>query len=78
MFIYFWEGRKGQRERETEFQAGSRLSVVSTEPNPGLELTNQEIMTWAEVESLTNWATQAPTDFFKRKYILFFRTVLDL
>ena len=65
MFIYFWEteteheqGRGTARERESE--AGSWLWAVSTEPNVGLELTNQEIMTWAEVGILTNWATQAP------------------
>ena len=26
----------------------------------GLELTSREIMTWAEVERVTDWATQAP------------------
>ena len=35
----------GQRERETESEAGSRLWAVSTEPNAGLELANREIMT---------------------------------
>ena len=36
---------KGQRERGTEFEAGSRLPAVSTEPDAGLELTNLETMT---------------------------------
>ena len=38
---------RGQTEREgdTESKVGSRLWVVSTEPNAGLKLTNHEIMT---------------------------------
>ena len=46
-----WTG-EGQRERE--------IWAVSTEPHMGLELKDREIMTWAEVGSSTNWATQAP------------------
>ena len=34
-----------EREGDTEFEAGSRLHAVSTEPNMGLRLTNHEIMT---------------------------------
>ena len=34
-----------EREGDTESEAGSRLSAVSTEPNEGLELTDCEIMT---------------------------------
>ena len=49
-----------EREGDTECEAGSRLWAVSTEPDVGLELTNREIMTWAEVGRLTDWATQAP------------------
>ena len=37
--------REGQRERETESEACSRLLAVSTEPDAGLEPTNCEIMT---------------------------------
>ena len=52
---------KGGAEREgDESEAGSRLWAVSTEPNAGLELTDHEIMTWAEVGHSTNWATQVP------------------
>ena len=47
------------RDRDTESEAGSRLWTVSTELDMGLEPTNCEIMTWAEVWCLTNWATQA-------------------
>ena len=70
MFIYF-EGEKDrvqagqeQREREgdPESEAGSRFWAVSTEPDVELKLTNCEIMTWAEVGRLTDWATQAPQD----------------
>ena len=39
-----WE-RVREREGDTESEAGSRLCVVSTEPNVGLEPTNSEIMT---------------------------------
>ena len=48
-----------EREADTESEAGSRLWAVSTEPDVGLELTDREIMTWAEVRCLTKWATQA-------------------
>ena len=55
MFIF--EGEKerqsmsgeGQREGDTESEAGSRLRAVSTEPYVGLELEEYEIMTWAKV-----------------------------
>ena len=67
MFIYFWRKERpawveeGQRERETrnlKQAPGSELSGI--EPGEGLELTNCEIMTWAEGGHLTYWATQAP------------------
>ena len=66
-FIYFWDRDKawtgeGQREGDTESETGSRLWAVSPEPDAGLELTDREIMTWAEVGRLTDWATQAPQD----------------
>ena len=34
-----------EREGDTESEAGSGLSAVSTEPDAGLEPTNHEIMT---------------------------------
>ena len=46
-----------EREGDSEFKADSRLWAVSTEPNTGLKLTNCEIMIWAEVGCLTDWAT---------------------
>ena len=71
MFIYFWEREwdrvwvgEGQREEDTESEAGSRLWAVSTEPDTGLELMDHKIMTWAEVRCPTDWATQAPRETF--------------
>ena len=77
LFIYFLYLRERQRvhrgeaEREgrmrggdTESKAGSRPRAVSTEPDAGLEPTNREIMTWAEVGRSTDWATQAPHSAF--------------
>ena len=66
MFIYFWDRERqsmnggGQGEGDTESETGSRLWAVSTEPDVGLELTDREIVTWAEVGRLTDRATQAP------------------
>ena len=67
MFVYFWKsqsasGGGAEREGDTESEAGSRLWAVSTEPGAGLELMTCEIMTWAEVRHLTNWAAQAPRE----------------
>ena len=70
MFVFIFETERdrawtgeGQREGDTESETGSRLWAVSPEPDAGLELTDCEIMTWAEVGRLTDWATQAPLDF---------------
>ena len=67
MFIYFWDrerqsmnGGRAEREGDTESEAGSRLWAISPEPDAGLELMDCEIVTWAEVGRLTDWATQAP------------------
>ena len=38
-----------EREGDSEFEAGSRPRAVSTEPDAGLERTQREIMTRAEV-----------------------------
>ena len=59
MLICFWVreskwasehawGKGREKEGDTESGVGSRLRAVSTEPEAGLELTNHEIMTWAE------------------------------
>ena len=53
-------GGGAEREEDTESEAGSRLWAISTEPDAGLELTDHEIVTWAEVGRLIDWATQAP------------------
>ena len=60
-------GGGAERGGDTEPEAGSRLWAVSTEPDMGLELTDCEIMTWAEVGRLTDWATQAPLMFIFRE-----------
>ena len=49
-----------ERKGDTESEAGSRLWAVSPEPNAGLNLTDREIITWAEIGRLTDWATHAP------------------
>ena len=51
-----------EREGDTASKAGSRLWAVSTEPDAGLELMDCEIMTWAEIQHLTDWATQVPQE----------------
>ena len=66
---YFWQTERdraqvGEGQRETKTQnpkqaPGSELSAQGA----GLELTNPEIMTWAEVGRSTNWATQVPWKF---------------
>ena len=53
-------GGGAEREGDTESETGSRLWAISPEPDAGLELTDREIVTWAEVGHLTDWATQAP------------------
>ena len=72
--IYFWDRERQSMSRGgadrggvTESEAGSRLWAVGTEPDAGLKLTDCEIMTWAKVGCLTDWATQAPLLHF---YIL--------
>ena len=89
MFIYFWDrerqsmnGGGSEREGDTESEAGSRLWAVSTEPDTGLQLTNREIMTWAKVGRLTDWATQAPQlvltlDILSGTHILFHTLVTN-
>ena len=47
-----------QREEDRGFEVGTCAGI--SEPDVGLELTNCEIMTWAEVGCSTDWATQAP------------------
>ena len=72
------------RQRDTEHEWGrgrkrgrqnlkqTRLRAVSTEPDMGLELMNHEIMTWAKVGCLTDWAIQAPLIIIILKFFLMF------
>ena len=57
-------GRGREREGDTESEADSRLWAVSKEPAEELELMNHEIITWAEVGRLTDWATHMPLTEF--------------
>ena len=52
MFTYFVRDRVGEGQREKEREHPKQAPhAVSTEPDTGLELTNREIMTGAEIES---------------------------
>ena len=62
-----YEPGEGQREGSEGSKAGSMLWAASTEPNTWLKLTNGEIMTWAKVGHLTDWATQAPLLFILKE-----------
>ena len=42
-------GGTSEKEGDTESETGPRLRAVSTEPDAGLELTDREIVTRAEV-----------------------------
>ena len=64
MYLFIFErhsvsGGGAERGGDTESEASSKLRAVSTEPDVGLKLTHHEIMTWAEVGRLTDWATKA-------------------
>ena len=50
---------QGQRERGRRRTRGG-LRAVRAEPDAGLELTNREIVTGAEVRRSTDGAAQAP------------------
>ena len=68
--VYFWERerecrRGAETDGDTESKIGSRLQAVSTEPDTTLELTNHDIMTWAEVRCLTEPLRCPRRCFFK-------------
>ena len=83
MFIFEREGERdrvwaGEEQREKETQnlkqaPGSELSAQS--PVAGLELTDREIMTWAEVGCSTDWAAQVPRLFSVFKSLLWFASL---
>ena len=51
-------GGGAERKRDTESEAGpGSEQAVSAESDAGLEPTNCEIMTWAQVGHLADWAT---------------------
>ena len=53
-------GGGAEREGDTESETGSRLQAISTEPDAGLEPTDREITTQAEVGRFTDGAPQVP------------------
>ena len=68
--VYFWEREResvractsrGEAERRRRgIQSGP--CADSTEPDAGPQLANCEVVTWAEVGYLPDWATQVPLD----------------
>ena len=73
MFIFEREKKRqnvsrggAERGSDTEWETGSKVWAVSTEPNTGLELMNRKIMTWTEVGRLTDWATHTLLAFYER------------
>ena len=59
MFLFIFERERtskgwAEREGDTEPKADPRLRAASTEPDAGLELTNCEIVTQAEVGHSTD------------------------
>ena len=60
-------GRGAEWEGDTESKAGPRLWTVSTEPNVGLEPTNCEITTWAEVGHSPTEPPRCPSSLKKKK-----------
>ena len=62
--------RKQKRGRERRGQRiWSRLCAESREPDVGFELTNPEIMTWAEVRCLIEWANYLPPPPLRQEYL---------
>ena len=55
--------RGAEKEGDTEFEAGSSLQAVTIKPNVGPKPTDHEIMSWAKVGHLNDWAIQEPLNF---------------
>ena len=62
IILFIFESGERGRERGGQ-RIWSGLCADSSEPDSGLELTNYEIMTWAEVGRSTYRATQEPVKF---------------
>ena len=60
----YFNVKQGRSREMRESEAGFWLQAVSTKPDARLELRSSEIMTWAKVRCLTNWATQVPPTYF--------------
>ena len=79
--VYFLFLRDREQERVWEVQGGwgqriqSGLCADNREPDAGLEFTNCDIMIWAEVGHLTDWAIQGPHMFgFVRNWQTVFKS----
>ena len=73
MFLFIFETEKtwageGQREREIGSEAGCALTAESPMQGSNSHLMSDEIMTWAEVRCLADWATQAPLSLLFKLY----------
>ena len=60
MFIYFWDKEWGRGRERGRQRIRSRPCVGGRGPDAGLKLMNHEIMTWAKVGHLLDWATDMP------------------
>ena len=73
--FFFWESETdasrggAKREGDTEYETGSGSELSAQSPMQGSNSQTVEIMTWAEVGGLTNWATEASLNpgYFKSK-----------
>ena len=66
----FWERERDYERGEAE-GGGERICAVHSEPDLGLNLTNCEIMSWAEIRSqMLNWLSHPGVPFFILFYFL--------
>ena len=57
--------RRGGAEREGGWETTQAVSLLSTEPDMGLSLTNREIMAWDKIKSQTfNWLSHPGAPYF--------------
>ena len=72
------EHERGRGRERGRHRIGNRLQAPSHQPRArrGLKLTDREIVTWAEVGRLTDWATQAPLAYHFRMKLTLRRDLL--
>ena len=64
MFVFEGESEQGRGKDRRGQRIWSGLCADIREPNEGLKLTDHELMLWAEVRYLTDWATHTPLLLF--------------